>query len=217
MVAAAVVGSAVVGAGASAVASSKASKAAKSTAAQNNALQQQIYSQNQATLAPFVSQGAPATAAINSLLGLNGATPGMQDAAFANFRNSDGYQFRLDEGNRALTASLSRAGMLGSGAAVKSALRYNQGQASNEFSNYYAALTGQQNLGATAASAQAGVASNYANAVSANNDSAGTARANAALSFGQGVNNALGSALSAYALSTGMKSSYPGGSITGPY
>ena len=207
MVAVAIGGAALIGAGASIVGSNKASSTAKSVANQNNALQADIYNQNKATLAPFVGAGAPATNELNGLLGLGG-DPAAASAAFQTYQNSDGYQFRLAQGQKSVTAALGARGYLDSGAAQKSLLNYGQGAASDEFGRYVGALQGQQGVGLTAASAQAGVGQNYAGQVSANNNNAANAASNAALSNAGSINGALGSALSAYALNQGLHSSY---------
>jgi len=133
---------------------------------------------------------------------------GAQNAAFDNFRNSTGYQFRVDEGNKNITAALGKRGGLESGGAKKALAAYGQNIASDEFWRYYGALTGQQGVGLSSASAQAGVGQGYAGAVSANNNNAANASGNAALSFASGVNNTLASGLSAYGMQQGMRSSY---------
>ena len=107
--------------------------------------------------------------------------------AFDIFRNSTGYQFRLNEGMNALNSGYAGAGVVQSGAAMKSALKYGQDYASNEFGNYLGYLGNQQGVGLSGASALAGVGQNYANSVMANNNSAGSAAANAALM--KGANN----------------------------
>lgn len=109
--------------------------------------------------------------------------------AFNNYRNSTGYQFRFNEGMRALDAG---APVLNSGARLKAALNYGQNIASNEFGNYLGQLANQQGVGLSGASAQAGVGQNYVNTVSANNNSAGSAAANAALMRGQATQNMWG-------------------------
>jgi len=101
------------------------------------------------------------------------------------FRNSTGYQFRLGEGQNALNAASGGRGVSRSGAAVKSLANYNQNMASNEFGNYMGYLGNQQGIGLQGASALAGVGNNFVSQQSANNDSAGTAAANAALLRGQ--------------------------------
>ena len=113
--------------------------------------------------------------------------------AFNNYQNSTGYQFRLGEGNKALNASFAARGLGNSGAAAKAALQYGQNIGSQEFGNYMGMLSNQQGVGLSAASAQAGVGQNYVNNVTANNNSAGSAAANAALLRGQSQANMFGS------------------------
>lgn len=207
---AAIGGAAVIGAGASIATSNKAAKTAKENAATNNALQADIYNQNKAALAPYQAAGAPATAAINSLLGLDG-DPTKSRAALQTYYDSTGYDSRLKQGQNSVTAALGNRGLLESGAAQKSLLKYGQDYASNEFGKYMGYLSNQQGVGLSAASAQAGVGQGYANAVTQNNNNAANTSANAALATGGAINGALGSALSAYGLSQGMRSSYGGG------
>lgn len=107
------------------------------------------------------------------------------NAAFDTFRNSTNYNWRLDQGFDALNSRFAGAGVLRSGAAAKEALQYGQNFASNELGNYQGLLANQQGVGLSGASALAGVGQNYVNNVSANNNSAGTAQANAYLSKGQ--------------------------------
>jgi hypothetical protein len=109
--------------------------------------------------------------------------------AFNNYRNSTGYQFRFNEGMRAIDAA---APVLNSGARMKALQNYGQNIASGEFGNYLGQLANQQGVGLSGASAQAGVGQNYVNTVSANNNSAGTAAANAALMRGQATSNMWG-------------------------
>lgn len=109
--------------------------------------------------------------------------------AFNNYRNSTGYQFRFNEGMRAIDAA---APVLNSGARFKALQNYGQNIASNEFGNYLGQLANQQGVGLSGASAQAGVGQNYVNTVSANNNSAGSAAANAALMRGQATSNMWG-------------------------
>lgn len=114
-------------------------------------------------------------------------------AAFDTFRNSTGYQFRLGQGTDAINTGYAANGLLQSGAAQKALTRYGQDYASGEFGNYIGHLANQQGVGLGGASALAGVGQNYANSVSANNNSAGTAAANAALIKGNANANMYGS------------------------
>lgn len=131
-----------------------------------------------------------------------------QDAAFANFRDSTGYQFQLGEGTKAITAALGRRGQLESGAAVKSALRFNQNMANQSAMQYIGLQQEQQRVGLSAANASAGVQTNFANNVSNAFQQQGNTQANAALSTGAAINSALGSAVGALGYSQGLKSSY---------
>ncbi|ASK88460.1 hypothetical protein SPHFLASMR4Y_01713 [Sphingorhabdus sp. SMR4y] len=112
--------------------------------------------------------------------------------AFQNYQNSTGYQFRVNEGNNALNTGYAANGALRSGAAMKDFARFNQNIASDEFGNYLAQLGNQQNVGLAGASAIAGVGQNYVNNVTANNNSAATVAANAALAKGQANANMYG-------------------------
>jgi hypothetical protein len=207
MVAVAIVGAAVVGAGASVAASSSASHTARDNAAANNALQENIYGQNQGNLQPYINTGNKATASIESLLGLN-PDQGAAEKAFSNYQGSTEYQSRLKQGADSVTSGLGARGLLDSGAAQKSLLKYGQTFASNEFGQYLGNLQTQQGTGLTAASALAGVGQNYANAVTNNNNNAANTSENASLSNASAINGILGNAVSAYSLSQGLGSSY---------
>lgn len=178
------------------IASGGAKSAAKSSAAaadRASAVQQQIYGENKATLAPYVQAGLPATDNINALLGLGG-DQAAAGKAFDAYRRSTGYDFRVNEGMRALNANYAGARTLRSGAGIKGALNYGQGMASQEFGNYLNAIGTQQGVGLNAAGAQAGVATNYANSLGNIYQQNGANQANAALAsanaLGGGLNNA---------------------------
>lgn len=172
-------------------AANQAADTSMAVAQQNNALARDIYGQNKATLSPFVSGGTAAGEQINALLGMGGA--GAQGGAFDRFREASGYNFRFNEGMDALNSGYAGAGVLQSGDAMRAATEFGQNFASNELGNYMGMLGNQQGVGLGAASAQAGVGQNYVNTISQNNNNAGTAAANAALS--KGANNPFANAL----------------------
>lgn len=72
---------------------------------------------------------------------VNGGTTAFQQMAggnvLSNFQGDPGYQFRLNEGNKAINASMAARGMGNSGAALKALQRYGQDYASNEYNNAY--------------------------------------------------------------------------------
>ncbi len=113
--------------------------------------------------------------------------------AFANYRNSTGYKFRLGEGMNAINSGYAGRGVLQSGAAMKAINDYGQNMASAEFGNYLNALGNQQALGFSATSAQAGVGQNYANNIGSIAMQNGANQANAALASSQNWANTLGS------------------------
>jgi hypothetical protein len=82
----------------------------------------------------------------------SGAAPGAMNGqagyenAFNNYRNSTGYQFRLGEGQRAITGSNAAKGLLDSGDTARSLVEFGQDYGSAEFNNYLQqlmALSGQ--------------------------------------------------------------------------
>lgn len=279
--AAGAVGAAALSSKAQKKAASKSAEVAQETSAENNALQREIYTQNQAYLAPYAGRGNEAGNAINALLGiagtaptgpvytlptpiapvpvgtgvgpnglgsdglaLTGSTPRFQafakkfldnqinggeltlaDAppwyhtlngttptaavpagaigatpvpttgtapaaspvstyqnAFQNYLDSTGYQFQMDQGNKAINQGYAAKGSLQSGAALKALQTYGQDTAKGFFKDYLGLLANQQAVGLSGAGAIAGVGTGYANSVSANNNMAMQQQINA---FGQ--------------------------------
>lgn len=66
-----------------------------------------------------------------------------------------GYQFRQEEGNKAIERAAAAAGSFGSGSNLKDYARFNQGLASQEYGNAIARLMGLQGVGAQATSQSA--------------------------------------------------------------
>lgn len=123
-------------------------------------------------------------------------TPGQTAAQKAQagldlFKNATGYNFRVNEGMNALNSGYAGAGTIKSGAAMKAAVDYGQGMASQEFGNYLNALGNQQGLGFSAASAQAGVGQSYANSLGNIYMQNGANQANASLAKASALGNGL--------------------------
>jgi hypothetical protein len=72
------------------------------------------------------------------------------------FTQSPGYQFRMQEGQKAIERAAAASGNFGSGANIKDLTRFGQGVASQEYGDYLSRLLGLQQIGsqATAQSAQ---------------------------------------------------------------
>lgn len=142
MPAAAIVGAAVVGAVASNSAANKQAKAAQNaanTTAQQSALdreqQLQLYQQQRADQTPYREAGYKTLAQIMS---------GVQDGgdfnrrfALSDFEQDPGFQFRQQEGERALQRAAAASGNAYSGAALKALARFNSGLASQEYGDAY--------------------------------------------------------------------------------
>jgi hypothetical protein len=135
-------------------------------------------------------------------------------SGFSAFVNSPYYQFGQNEGMRALNTGLASRGMIESGDAIKSAIRYGQDYGYSQGLMPFLGLAGQQSdRGVQSASAIAGVGQNALASMTANNNNAGNAMANAALAKGAANANmfsGIGSALGTFAGGLGG-SSYGGG------
>lgn len=121
--------------------------------------------------------GVPAPAAA-------GGAPTDPNAGFNNYLNSTGYQFRLGQGQQAITSSNAARGLLNSGATLKAMQRYGQGLASGEFSNYLNQLGGLSGAGLQAGSA-------IGNAAAAGGAAAGKYTVAAGQAQGQNIAGAL--------------------------
>jgi hypothetical protein len=114
--------------------------------------------------------------------------------AFRQFIDNSDYGFQFGEGANRVNSGYAGQGTLQSGAAMKSLEDYRQNLQQGYRGEFLNLLGNQQGTGLQAAGAQAGVATQMGNTISANNNSAGTAAANAALVKGQSnpFANALG-------------------------
>lgn len=127
---------------------------------------------NRSDYSPYTSLGLNATQTIGQLLGFgNLNNPGgegatyqfdlnnakqAQDNALKNFYTSPGYQFRLNEGIKALDRSAAAKGMQLSGAQSKAVQAYGQGLASDEYNNWLNNYWQAAGLGKQATDAMSG-------------------------------------------------------------
>lgn len=144
----------------------------------------------QANAQPWLNAGKTALSSQLDLLGLPGGTAGGTPNALTALHNTPGYQFQVDQGNRALAASTAARGGMGSGKAATDALSYGQNLADttyNQSVNRLAALSG---TGQTQANTSAAAGANYAGTV-------GTSVINQAAATQSGITGAA-NALSGY-------------------
>ena len=96
---------------------------------------------------------------------------------YADFYKSPDYQFRLQEGEKAINRAAAARGLWNSGATIKSLDRFNQGEAAGAFDTYANRLASLAGVGQTATSAVAQAGQQYANGASTAYTNAGNARA----------------------------------------
>jgi hypothetical protein len=152
-------------------------------------LQKQMYDQTRSDLAPWREAGGAAIGQGYAML-----QPGYDYTA------SPGYQFRLDEGNRAIQNSGAAKGMLMSGGTLKDIDRFSQGLAASDFNDQFNREMAVAAGGMQANQTGANAASNYANAGSQIYGNIGNAKA----SGYAGVNQAFQGTLSNLANIGGM-------------
>lgn len=147
--------------------SSAAKKAGDQQAAaarEATALQEKMYNQTRADNEPWRAAGA-------------GALSGMQNADFqrdftaADFNKDPGYDFRMQEGQKALERSAAARGGLQGGAFGKALSRYGQDFASNEYGNAYNRFNSDRDrrFGRLSSVAKMGIGANDSNASAGQN------------------------------------------------
>lgn len=143
----------------------KAADAASAAAADSLAEQRRQYDLTRSDNMPWYTAGA---GALEQLQKLNAGD-------FSSFKASPDYQYRQDEGARALTARNSALGIQDSGAAQKSALKYAGDLANGEYNNYYNKIAGVAGVGQVAAAANQTANQNFANSVTNTNQNKASA------------------------------------------
>lgn len=201
MVAAAVVGSAVVGGAAGIYGASQSAKASKQAAqtqadaaAKANDTQLQMFEETRADQKPYLQAGTGAVNRLADLVGTSGNTTAQgygsltQPFTAADFVADPGYQFSLEQGQKALERSAAAKGGLLSGAALKAAQTYGQGTAAQEYNdvynryntsqtNIYNRLAGLSGTGQTAANQLASTGTQVGSNIASNITGAGNAQA----------------------------------------
>lgn len=156
-----------VGAGISAMimgnAAGKAAEAQKNASLEGIRQQQDWYNRSIKGFEPYESAGQGAVDQLSELTGPNGAWS--KGFTAQDFQQDPGYQFRLQEGQKALDRMQSARGNYLSGAAIKQGLNYNSGMASQEYANAYGRFMNDRQMRYQQLAGLAGMGMGAANAV----------------------------------------------------
>jgi hypothetical protein len=151
---AALAGATVIGGGLAYAGSQNAANAQRDAAAQSAAVQKEMAEKSIAAqremfdigrtdLQPYREGGTTAQNQLMTLLGIGKDTTAPEygkyarDFGMSDFTTDPGYQFRLEQGMRALNASAAAKGMGMSGANIKGATQYGQNLGSQEYQNAF--------------------------------------------------------------------------------
>lgn len=157
--------------------------------------------------------------------GAPGGTPAgyfSHDFGMADFQKDPGYQFRMNEGEKALLAGQSATGGTQNGATLKALQRYGQDYASGEYSSAYSRfnndrttrfnrLSSVAGIGQTAATTTGQMGSQAAGRIGENQLQAGNSRAASAINTGNAINSTVGSLGQFYLQQQYMKNAGSGG------
>lgn len=167
----------------------KAAKAQVKLGEKALALQKQMFDQTWAGFAPWREAGG---AAIGQ--GLAMLQPGYDHTT------SPGYQFRLDEGMRAVENSAASKGMLMSGGTLKDLTRFAQGTAAADYGDQFNRVMAVAGGGQQAMQSSAAAGQNYANSASGIMQNIGQAKASGYAGMNQAVQGTLGNLASIYGM-----------------
>lgn len=138
---------------------------------------------------------------------------------YAGFQESPGYKFALDEGMNALGRSQAARGRSLGGPAMKEAMRFGTGLASQEYGNFLGRVSDLAGVGRSAVSDQVNIGTGYANNVSQNalrtGDIVGQARASGYEGQNAAIQGGLNNVFSTLGMAqSGMLGPNPGFGIT---
>lgn len=185
-------------------ASGQAANAQQEAARQAMAQQQAIYNQSRSDQSPYMQDGQQSLGDLMRMLqgGYN-----MNQLA-----NDPGYQFQMQQGQKALERSAAAGGRLNSGAFMKGLDQYSQGLASSQFGQRFNRLATVAGMGQNSAQNLGLLGGNFANSMSQLYGAQGNAQAAGYMGLAKGFGGLMGSVAS---VGTGMPmggGGYGGGS-----
>lgn len=165
----------------------KAAKAQVKLGREALALQEKMYNQSRADLEPWRVAGGAAIQAGAAML-----QPGYD------YTTSPGYDFRFDEGQRAVESSAASKGMLMSGGTLKDLVRFGDGVASADFGDSFNRQMAIASGGQQAVNTGVQAAQNYASGASSTLGGIGQAKASGYAGMNQAVQGTLGNLMAVY-------------------
>ncbi len=112
---------------------------------------------------------------------------------YLGFQETPGYQFQLDEGQKAINRSLAARGKLLSGPAVKEGLRFSQGLADQTYSSHLSRLANLAGLGSASAGQTGALGVQTGQGVANSLIQGGNARASGYAATGQAIGGSINS------------------------
>lgn len=200
---AAVVGSSIISGAMGADAAKSAANRQAESADRATLAQQEAMRQTRADLQPWRASGEAANNRLMAMMGLNGDS--------YDFTNDPSYQFRFNEGQKAVDNSAAARGSTLSGAALKALTKYGQGAASTEYQNQFNRLSGMSGMGQNAAAGQGTASMNFGNSQANNLMEAANARSAGDVASSNAWGNALSSGINGYQQNELMKLIRDGG------
>lgn len=113
----------------------KAAKLQYQAAMEGLALQRELYTEAKSTTHPFVKAGREGVRTLRDMVMPGGELA--REFTAQDFQEDPGYQFRLEEGMKALERSASARGRLASGGSMKDMTRFGQGLAAQEYGSAF--------------------------------------------------------------------------------
>lgn len=201
---AAILGGTVLGGLASGLAANKAAKTQANAANRATDAELQMFNQTRQDNMPWLNAGE---GGLNALMGLMNMQKGADGEwtrnsnpnAYRQFLQLDpSYQFRFNEGRRAIENSAAARGGLLSGNAIKELTNYGQNAASQEFGNVYNRLAGLANTGQATGQYLGNAGMQTGQSIGNNMMQAGAARASGYAGMGNALNGMINNGLGAY-------------------
>lgn len=187
------IGATGLGAASQIIAGNKASNAQQKGIEAGIAEQRRQYDTTREDFAPWRTAGTAALGTLTRAYGLDG-----QPADRSTFFTSPGYEFRRDEGIKAVERSAASRGLLKSGAAVKGIERFAEGNAAGEYDSWWNRLAGLAGVGQSAAGSTAQAGMNAANNITNASIAGGNARASSYANTGSAINSGINNVLFSY-------------------